>query len=85
MQSSLQKSQINILDTDDAAFDRAKAQGLCLYPDLDLFEMDFFKFVVNGHLVVMEEADPSPTNDLIQEDRVINSNPEVVGGDKNEE
>lgn len=50
LQSSLQKTQIDILDVDDATFDKEKAQVLCLYPDLDLFEMDFFKVVVNVHL-----------------------------------
>lgn len=63
LQSSLQITQIDVLDTGDAAFDRAKDQALCLYPDLDLSSIDFFKVVANGHLMDMEEAEPSPTGD----------------------
>ena len=58
---------------------------LCIYPDIDLFEIDFFKVVINGHLVDMEEVEPSPTDDPIQEDRVAVSNPGVRGEDKDEE
>lgn len=81
----MQKSQIDVLDAGDAAFDREKAQALCLYPDFDLSEMDFFKVLVNGHLMDMEKVDPSPTDDPIQEDCAAVSNPEVRGEDKDEE
>lgn len=47
--------------------------------------MDFFKVVVNGHLVDMEEADLSPTDELIQEDCVVDINLDVMGEGKNEE
>lgn len=82
MQSSLQKAQNDIFDAGDAAFDREKAQASCLCPDLDLSEMDFFKVVVNGHIVDMEEVEPSLTDDSIQEDCVAVSNPEVRGEDE---
>lgn len=41
--------------------------------------------MINGHLVDMEEAELSPTDDPIQEDRVAVSNPGVTGEDKDEE
>lgn len=85
LQSSLQKDQIDVLDAGDAAFDREKAQALCLYPDIDLSEIDFIKVVVNGHLMDMEEFGPSPTNDPIQEDCTTVSNPEARGEDKDKE
>lgn len=65
LQSSLQKSQIDVFDAGDTTFDRAKAQTLCLYHDLDLSEMDLFKVVVNGHLMDMEESKPSHTDEPI--------------------
>lgn len=52
---------------------------------LDLLEMDFFKVMVDGRLVDMEETESSPTNDMTKEDCVDDTNPEVVGEDKNEE
>lgn len=47
--------------------------------------MDFFKVVIKGHLVDMEQAEPSPSDDPIQEDNVDVSNPEARGEDKDEE
>lgn len=47
--------------------------------------MDFFKVVINGHLMNMEEDEPSPTDNPIQEDSVAVSNPEAMGEDKDEE
>lgn len=58
---------------------------MCLHPMLDLLEMDFFKVMVDGRLVDMEETESSPTNDMTKEDCVDDTNPEVVGEDKNEE
>lgn len=43
LQISLHKAHIDVLNVCDAAFDRPKAQVLCLYPDLDLSKMGFFK------------------------------------------
>lgn len=77
LQSSLQKAQIDVLDAGNTAFNKAKAQALCLYPDLDLSQMDFFKVVVNGHLVDIEQVEPFLTNHMIQEDGATVSNPEV--------
>lgn len=77
LQSSLQKAKIDVLDASNDAFDREKAQALCLYPDLHLTKMNLFKVVVNGHLVEMEEAASSPTDDSIQEDYIVVSNSEV--------
>lgn len=47
--------------------------------------MDFVKVVVNGYLMDMEEVEPSPNDDLIQEDCIVVSNLEVGDEDKDEE
>lgn len=57
LQNSLQKAESDVLDTSDIAFDWSKSQTLFIYPELDLPEMDFFKVVVNGLLVDIEEAE----------------------------
>lgn len=41
LQCCLQKAQTDVLDAGDAAFDREKTQAICLYPNLDLSEIDF--------------------------------------------
>lgn len=46
---------------------------------------DLLKVVVNGHLMDMEEVEPTPTDELIQEDCVVDSHPEDVGKDKDKE
>ena len=73
----MQRDQIEVLDASDATFDKAKSQTLCLYLDLDLSEMDFFKVVVDGHLVDREEVEPSLINDLVQDDRATVNNSEA--------
>lgn len=47
-----------MLSAGDEAFERAKAQALCIAPNLDVSKMDLFKVVVDGQLVDMEEASP---------------------------
>lgn len=47
-----------MLSSGDEAFERAKAQALCVMYDLDVSKMYFFKTVVEDHLVDMEEASP---------------------------
>lgn len=42
----------------EKAFKRAKAQALCIAPDVDVSKMDFFKTVVDGKLVDMDDASP---------------------------
>lgn len=84
MQKALQKAQIEIRDAGDEAFDREKAQVLCLHHGLDLSEMDFFKVVMDGRLVDMEETEPSPADDRSKEYRVDDISLKVVDGDKNE-
>lgn len=81
----LQKDQFDVLDVGDDAFDRAKAQVSCLHPDFYLCEMDFFKVVVDGRLMDMEETESSPADDLTQDDCADDTSLEVVDGDKNEE
>ena len=49
---------MDFLPAGDEAFERAKAQVVCLKSDLNMSEMDFFKTVVDGRLVDMEEASP---------------------------
>ena len=56
LKKSLHEVHVDLLSAGDEAFDRAKAQELCLKPDLDVFEMDFIKTVVDGRLVNMDEA-----------------------------
>lgn len=55
LKKSLQDAQVDLLSAGDGAFERAKAQALCIMPDLDVSKMDFFKVVVDGQLVDMEE------------------------------
>ena len=47
-----------MLSVGDDAFKRAKAQALCLIPDLDVTRMGFFKTVVDGKMVDMEDDSP---------------------------
>lgn len=54
----LKDEHMNDLLSDDMGFEKAKAQVLCLYPNLDLSEMDFFKEVVDGRLVVEIDLGP---------------------------
>ena len=54
LQKSLEKSQMNVLDVRDMDFDQAKDQELCLYPELDISPMDFFKNIMDGKLVDVE-------------------------------
>lgn len=56
LKKSLQDAQVDLLYAGDQAFERAKAQALCIAPDLDVSRMDFFKVVVDGKLVDMEES-----------------------------
>lgn len=47
-----------MLSIDDEAFKRVKVQALCIIPDLDMSEIEFFKTMVDGRLMDMEEASP---------------------------
>lgn len=38
----LQEAQVDLLSADDDTFNRTKAQALCLKPDLNVSEMDYF-------------------------------------------
>lgn len=40
---SLQDTQVDLLSAGDEAFERSKAQTLCITPDLDVSRMDFSK------------------------------------------
>lgn len=72
MNKSLQESRVDLFSHGDEAFERDKPQALCLKPDLNVSEMNFFKTVVDGQLVDMEKASPEAevskdvtTDDLI--------------------
>lgn len=58
LKKSLQDTQFYQLSADDKYFERAKAQVLCITPDLNVSELDFFKTVVDGRLVDMKEVSP---------------------------
>lgn len=58
LKKSLQDAQVDFLSAGDEAFERAKAQDLCIASYLDVSRMDFFKVVVGGQLVDMEEVSP---------------------------
>ncbi|KAL5055858.1 hypothetical protein RYX36_036540 [Vicia faba] len=45
---------MDVLNIGDMAFNWAKDQVLCLYPELDISLVDFFKNIVDGKLVDME-------------------------------
>lgn len=71
---SLQDVQVDLFSVGDEAFEMAKAQALCIMPDLNVFEMDLFKTVVDDRLVDMEEVSPevgvlkdATTNNLTHE------------------
>ena len=61
LKDALKKSQMDVMDAGDLAFDRAKAQVACLYPDMDISEVDFFKTIVDGKLVEADEEDSETT------------------------
>lgn len=52
----MQDAQVDFLSTGDESFEIYKAQYLCIMPKLDVSKMDFFKVVVGGQLVDMDEA-----------------------------
>lgn len=54
----MQHAQVNLLLAGDEAFERAKAQVVCIMPDLDVSKMYFFKNEKDLQLVDMEEASP---------------------------
>lgn len=45
---------MDVLSANDEAFDRAKDQVLCLYPNLDLSKVDYSKLVLDGRLEYLE-------------------------------
>lgn len=62
-----------MLSAGDEAFERAKAQTLCIMHDLNMSKMDFFKTVMDGQLVDVEEVSPKAE---VLKDAIIN-NPTV--------
>lgn len=46
----------------DQGFQKEKTQALCLCPELDLNELDYFKVIMDGHF--MEETDPEVDQSL---------------------
>lgn len=56
LKKSLQDIQVDFLSSGDEGFEMAKAESLCITPDLDVSKMDFFKIIVNEKLVNMDEA-----------------------------
>ena len=73
LKDTLKKSQMGMLDAGDLAFDRAKAQVSCLYPDIDISEVDFFKTIVDGKLVEVDEDDSETT--ISEENANVDANP----------
>lgn len=55
LEENLVAAQNDIVALEDRAFEKAKAQMACLYPDLDLSKLDLFKVVKDGHLVDEED------------------------------
>ena len=72
LKEALKKSQMGVLDAGDLAFDRAKAQVNCLYPDIDISEVDFFKAIVDGKLVEVDEDDSEAT--ISEENAKVDAN-----------
>lgn len=62
LKESLKDAQVDFIFTGDKAFERDKAQALCISPDLSVSRMDFFKIGVDGQLVDMDEASPEVEN-----------------------
>lgn len=56
LNKSLQDVHVDLLSSSDETFERTKAQAVCIMPDLDMSKMDFFKTVVDGQLIDIEEA-----------------------------
>lgn len=54
VEAVLEGRPADILATNDKAFERAKAQALCLHSDLNVVEMDYFKVVVDERLMEMD-------------------------------
>src|ERR1051325_200889 len=72
LKDALKKSQMSMLDAGDLAFDRAKAQVNCLYPDIDISGVDYFKTIVDGKLVEVEEDDSETT--ISEENSKVDAN-----------
>lgn len=64
---------MEFLPAGDEAFERAKAQVVCLKSNLNMSEMDFLKTVVDGRLVDMEEA--SPKVETSKDEMINNTTP----------
>ncbi|KAL5071691.1 hypothetical protein RYX36_022578 [Vicia faba] len=63
LKQSLERSPMDGLNFGDVAFDRVKDQVMCLYPTLDISSVDFFKSIVDGKLVDVEDVDGRPVTD----------------------
>ncbi|CAI8614512.1 unnamed protein product [Vicia faba] len=63
LQQSLERSHMDAFNVGDMAFDGAKDQMICLYPTLDISSVDFFKSIVDGKLMDVEDVDGSPVID----------------------
>lgn len=77
LHKTLQEAQVDILSSSDEAFEKAKAQALFLYPVLNVFEMGFFKTVVDGRLVNMEEDQSSPNVETSKDDTNGEGSPDI--------
>ncbi|KAL5060094.1 hypothetical protein RYX36_031698 [Vicia faba] len=62
LQQSLERSRIDALNARDVAFDGEKDQVMYLYPTLDVSSVDFFKSVMDGKLVDMEDVNGFPNH-----------------------
>lgn len=74
---------------DDQSIEKAKVQVPCLYPNLDLSELDYFKVVVEGCL--MEQVDLETTlegdasieaKNIVENHAPKNINAQEVGGEE---
>ncbi|KAL5052678.1 hypothetical protein RYX36_033360 [Vicia faba] len=63
LQQSLERSRMDGLNVGDMAIDREKDQVMGLYPTLDISSVDFFKIIMDGKLVDMEDVDGSSVTD----------------------
>ncbi|KAL5081731.1 hypothetical protein RYX36_010152 [Vicia faba] len=60
LQQSLERSRMDMLNAGDVAFDQEKDQVMCLYLTLNISSVDFFKSILDGKLVDMEDVNGSP-------------------------
>lgn len=71
LKKGLEEEDMNDLLSGDQGFEKAKAQTLSYYPNLDLAELDYFKVVVDKRLVDEVDPEPNPYSNASQKTKFV--------------